>query len=231
MDYSQHGAISSEKTETLATGGSIVETLAGAGAAALAIIGLAGISSPLLLAVATIAAGVGFIVAGGAVASRYSTLIRLLGENGNETAELGASMTSEFLGGVAGVVLGILSLLRLLPGILLPIAAITFGATMLFGIAVQARLNDLEMEFHKTSEFSRKVIRGAVSSSAGIKLLLGLGSISLGILALVGVTPMLLTLVAMIAVGVGMLLTGSWLTARLYYARQRPLHRGGITGA
>jgi hypothetical protein len=209
-------SIEEHPSEGILMGGSLAETIAGAGAVVLSILGLVGILPDTLPAVATIAIGGAFLLESGSIASRFAWVLRQVTKSTFETGEMGVGMTIEFVGGIAGIALGVLALLRLVPNILLPIAAIIFGFTLLLGIGVQMRLNDLEMQCNSAHEMARKVAREAVSAASGIQILFGLGAITLGILSIVNIAPMVLTLVAMLSVGGATMFSGAALSGRLW---------------
>ncbi|MFA5654251.1 MAG: hypothetical protein WDA72_09090, partial [Desulfomonilia bacterium] len=102
--------------------GSVSEGVVGAGAATVAVIALTGVFPQILLCVATITAGSALMLQGGAIAGRFSALIHEASASRIGSSELGGGMTAEFIGGVAGIVLGILSLLNIYPLVLLPAA-------------------------------------------------------------------------------------------------------------
>ncbi|HUZ12340.1 MAG TPA: hypothetical protein VMU93_05780, partial [Caulobacteraceae bacterium] len=84
---------------------------------------------------------------------------------------------TESMGGVAVVVLAILSLVDVVPRVLLPIAGIVFGvAFMVEGAAVAARQSAIGEEG-----------AGFSASSITIELFAGLATLILGILALIGI--------------------------------------------
>jgi hypothetical protein len=199
-------------------GGSLAQGIAGTGAIALSIIGLAGVFTPFMAAIATILVGVALLFEGGAVGARFSTLMHDTGGGRLGAVELGSGMTAEFLGGVAGIILGILSVMGLFPMVLVPVAAIVFGGALLVGTGVTMRLNDLEIERVCDSQESRHVARAAVRSATGVQVLAGLGSIVLGILAVLSMVPMVLALVAMLSVGFSNMLSGSAVTGRMLSA-------------
>ncbi len=204
------------ETQGIVAGGSLAVTIAGAGAIVLAIIGLSGILPDRLASVAAIVLGGGFILSASSIAARFSSLMSLASEGTVETSEMGMGMTSEFIGGVGAVALGVLSLVGIIPNTLLPVAAIVFGATLLFGLGVQARLNDLEMQANRTHAMARRVAKDAVYAASGVQALLGLGAIALGILGLIGIATLVLMLVAMLSIGAATLLSGSALSARMW---------------
>jgi hypothetical protein len=196
-------------------GGSIVEGIGGLAAVVLGILGLAGVFPTLMAAIAALAIGAALLSEGASLAGRYSNLVSQIG-GAHASEELGTGLTTELLGGVVGVTLGILALLGVAPMTLLSVAAIAFGASLLVGSTANARLNDLR--FASTGvegDRTREIIREAVSAATGAQLLVGLGGIALGILALVGVASLNLVLIAMLAVGVSVLLSGTAIGSRM----------------
>lgn len=218
------------ESEKVLLGGSFAETVAGAGAIVLSILGLVGILPESLLAVSIVAMGTGFILQSASIGSRFNWVLRQAARTSFEVGEAGVGMTTEFIGGAAGIGLGVLSLLGLVPNILLPIGVIIFGLTLLSSVRVQARLNDLEMECRSGHEIAGRVSREAVSTSSGIQILFGLGAATLGILSLVGVfAPITLTLVATLAVGGASLFSGASLSARMWgFARFCDVQTHGV---
>jgi hypothetical protein len=194
-------------------GGSMVKAIGGAIAVVLAIIGLAQVHPALTLSIATIAVGVGLMFEGGAIAARYSrTIPRPVGY---ETVELGGGMTSEFFGGAAGVVLGILGLVGISPILLNAIAAIVFGTSLLLGSSIPSRINALALFPQEEYKRSQDLIREAASAATGSQILIGLGAIVLGVLAVIGIGPVLiLTLVALLSLGFSILLSGTTVSSK-----------------
>ena len=187
--------------------GSLAESIAGIGAVVLTIIGLANILAGWLLPIATIAAGVGLMFEGGAVAARFSRLIDKF--SGSAKGYVTGGLTVEFLAGFVGVVLGILSLLSFVPLVLVAVAAITYGAALVLGSGVTGRLHSLVIEQHGEHEFAHHVAREAAWAAAGVQILIGSGVIVLGILSLTGIVPLLLGLVSILAIGFYVFLSGT----------------------
>jgi hypothetical protein len=204
-----------ESSLRMVLGGSMSEGLAGAGAVALAIIGLANTLSMTMASIATIVVGAGLLFEGAAIATRYSNLLAKAGKGGFATMELGGGMTAEMLGGAAGVALGILALLRVSPVSLEAIAVIVYGGSVIMGSGATARLNRLSIADSGEEERARSLAHAAVSASADAQLMIGMGVVVLGILALLGISSMTLTLVAMLGLGFSILMTGSTLSSRL----------------
>lgn len=199
----------------VATVGSIIEGMAGAGAIALAIIGLSGILPFDMVTISTILIGVGLLLGGGAIATVVRRIISEKEGDRIGALELGAGVTVETLGGAAGIALGVLSLLGIAPMTLVPIAAIVFGGVFILGIGLTTHLNDLRIERYCDTKEARHIARQAVRVSEGIQVLIGLDSIILGILSLIGFSPMILTLVAMLALGLTALTVASAVAGRL----------------
>jgi hypothetical protein len=203
----------SESKIKAAMGSSMTEGFIGIGAVALAIIGLAGVLPVILLAVATIALGVALAFEGGSISARYAALIEE-GEAKKDAARWGG-VTSLFLAGVAGITLGILSLIGIVPGILIPVSAIAFGGALILDSGANERLSRLEAEYSEGFKTSESVMRETARTSAGLQVLVGLGAIALGILALVNVFPLVLSLVAMLSIGTVNLITGTIIGGRM----------------
>jgi hypothetical protein len=190
----EHGD-SSVKTTRAA--GALFEALAAAGAAVLSIIGLAGIAPMFLAAIATVVLGVALLIEGGGLVTHHDHAFadkEGLTRTGDEVGRTSA----ESIAGIAGIVLGIFSLLRVSPRFLLPISLIVFGAGLLMGAGIDAR--------------------GKVMGSGHV--LVGVAGIVLGILALIGVGPMTLVLIGLLAIGFAVLISGTAWGARHLH----PLH-------
>ena len=124
-------------------GGSITKVVGGGGALVLAILGLVGTWPGYMAAIATIACGAAVLAQGSSTAARNRQLATDLSsfewgprsrvESGMEADLVGAGIGTELLGGVAAVVLGILSLTGLVAASLVPIAVIVLGGSLLLG--------------------------------------------------------------------------------------------------
>ena len=194
-------------------GGSTTEAIGGAAAIVLAILGLLGVLPTVLASIASIAIGVGLIVAGGAIAARYERVL-----SGPETAtahrEIAGGMGMEAFAGVAALVLGILALLGLSPLTLLAISAIAAGAGLLMASGSMARLESLVR--WETAHDMESKMRDTVYAASGSEVLIGVGAIVLGILALTGHDPLTLVLVALLSIGASLLMSGSTIAGRFF---------------
>jgi hypothetical protein len=203
------------RREEVALGGSATSGLIAAAGAILAIIGLAGIYSGFLLAVSSIVLGVSFLFEGGAIVARRSALLQETTEGRVQLAELGAGMTGETLAGLVGIVLGILSLVGVVPAVLLPCAVIVFGAALILGSGANVRMNDLAMAYRQEHPAARRVMREAVIATTGLQVLVGLGAITLGIIALARIMPLVLSLVGVLVIGITFLLSNAVIAGRM----------------
>jgi hypothetical protein len=209
-----------QKSIKVVAGGSITEALCGAATVVLAIIGLAGVLPGYLASIATIAFGVALLAQGGALAARYSQVIHeTLPHEWDTRTEIGGGMGAEVLAGAAGVVLGILGLIGLATGVLIPIAVIVFGGALLLGSGATMDLSTLSGPI--TNERLAHITHQATVAASGAQVLTGICAIVLGIIALVGVDPVTLTLVALIVVGGSVLLAGSAITSRMASVMRR----------
>ena len=203
-----------EKSAKVVAGGSITEALCGAAAVVLAIIGLAGTLSGVVASVATIVFGVALIAHGGAIAARFRQLLQETAPyEFDARAELGGGMGAELIGGAAGIVLGILALLGVGTGVLIPIAVIVYGGSILLGSGATADLSTLGAR--AAHQRFADIARQATLAASGTQALVGVGSIVLGILALVGLDPVVLTLVALLALGGAAVLSGTAVSSRM----------------
>lgn len=208
IPFGTQPAASSEK---VAAGTSFIEGLTGLAAIALAVIALAGVFPRILLSIATIALGAALLFEAGSVAARFSALMAesVNVATGSYQVSRWGGMTTGFLSGVAGIALGILSLLAIYPMVLVPIAVIAFGVAMIMDSGVNARLSALETEVAGFTGISKEVVRESAATSTGIQVIAGLSAVTLGILSLVGINPMALSLVGILTVGAALLMSGT----------------------
>ncbi len=196
--------------------GSTAEILGGVGAIVLSIVGLAQVSSYLMMSIVTILLGVTLLFEGAGIAADYSRVATKATRAELRGAEAGGGMTTEILGGIAGIVLGILALLGLSPVVLVPAAIIVFGAAMIFNTSAITELNELKAEVTESEgDMPRPGMRGPVASAAGSDMMIGVAAVVLGILAVVGIAPVTLSLVALLSLGAAELLIGTTVGGQL----------------
>ncbi len=194
--------------------GSVPESLASGSALVLALIGLSGIAPLGMLTVAVLVMGAAFLFEGTAISLRFSNLLAETSKDRLDRAEFGLGITAEFLGGITGVVLGILSVFQISPMILIPLAVIVYGLTLILSSGVTHRLNALEIEGIEESTRFKKISYEATTATALLEFALGMGAVVLGIIALVGLYSGI-GLVGMLVVSAAGLLTGAAVTSRM----------------
>ncbi len=200
-----------KETAEIITGGSTIEVIAGAGAVTLGILGLAGVLPIWFVAISIIAVGAGLMFAGGSIAAKYRDVLSSTGGRHARTnlAETGGGISAETVGGAAGVALGILSLVGVLPFTLNSIGIIVLGGAMAFGSGATKRLSNVVIEASGAPMHKQRVAAESVKGAAAMQLVAGLGAATLGILSLVGIGAQLtLNLIAVLGLGGGLLLSG-----------------------
>lgn len=187
------------------TGGLMTERIGAVAAIILAILGLAGILSRDLAAIATIVIGA-IMLADGGLARQARR--RLAGTGSMPVAELSNSgVTAEFFGGFAGIVLGILAMFQPAPQTLLAVAVLVFGAALLLGGGLAAPLTWLIQS--QNDPYAPEAQTPAFAAPSSGHTLVGLAALVLGILAVVGLAPLTLVLVGLLALGASGLFAGS----------------------
>ena len=122
---------SSAPAEAAAYGG-LADAIGGIATVVLAILALAGVHPEIILPIAVIVFGAALLIQGGTMLSEYAGIIFPAGATGASSEQFGVgSLSSLFLVGVAGIVLGILALLGISPEILTAIAVIAFGSALM----------------------------------------------------------------------------------------------------
>ena len=152
-DFMQQGR---EATMSIVAGGSFAEAIGGVGAVVLAILALVGVMPERMAAIATLAVGGALLLEGIAIATRFSNLFSQTGRSLADAAELGGGMGAEFLGGVAGGVLGLLAILNIAPMTLMSIAIIVLGAALLLSSGTTYRVSASPQEERPTPTYSMR---------------------------------------------------------------------------
>jgi hypothetical protein len=230
-------AISQSRTpEAAAAFGGAMDAIGGIATAVLAIIGLAGWNPELLAGVATIVFGAAMLIQGGALLSEYSQVFTPAGALQTATdAFSGDGLAAVFPVGIAGIVLGILALVGVVPFALTAISVIAFGAALMLSAQAVRRLHRMQAELRRSavSVYTvREFLAGEMAAgSAGIQFVAGLAAVVLGIIAVV-MTPTVrnevLTLVALLVVGLTNTISGSALSG-LVLSFMRPESQTGST--
>ncbi len=213
--------------ESAAYGG-LIDAIGGVATIVLAVCGLVGIHAPMMAAIATIVFGIALLIQGGTMLSEYAAIIFPAGVKATPIDQFGgSSLSSVFLVGATGVVLGVLSLLNINSGVLTPVATIAYGTALVLSSNAVWHLYVLrsasarsETQLQGTSANQTRSVGSELlasemaSGSAGIQALAELAAVVLGILAVAGnVNDLTLNLVALLALGSTLILTGGSLSA------------------
>jgi hypothetical protein len=184
--------------------GLLTEGAAGIAVIVLAIIALAGTSAVALASIATIVIGVGLMVqAFNSAAENAKVMI----PGTVATPDLGGEMMVDCLCGVTGIVLGILALVGINAGHLVPSALIVFGGALLLSGAIGMRPKALPMAAPGVE--ARVLAYQGSAAASGMEILIGIAAIVLGILSLIFMSSWVLVLVGFIAVGAALLLVSA----------------------
>lgn len=191
-----------------AAGTAGVEAVAAVAVIVLTILGLAHVVPVLLVAVATIIAGVALLSQGATIATEYA---RILEGRTDLAAPAGISSawSLALLAGAAGIVLGILALLHVSPIDLVAIAVIALGAGLILSTGPIGQIAVLRPSGPAAEERIRRLAVEAAATSAVSQALVGLAAVVLGILALSGFVPLTLVLIALLQMGVFLLVSGA----------------------
>lgn len=215
MRESEEAKMSAMAAQGAAMGGSLTEAIGGAVAVVLAISALAGVGAAYLVPITTIVVGAALLFVGAGIMSRYRRLLGEIGEGAWGTMDVEAGMTAEFLAGAAGIILGILALLEMVPATMAATAVIVFGGALILGTGLTTRINDLAMAGSGAQKMARRLAHEATLAASGAQVLVGLAAVILGVLALSGVSPDVLPTVALLTLGASILLSGAAVSGRI----------------
>jgi hypothetical protein len=225
---SSYTETSSAPVEAAAYGG-LADAIGGIATIVLAIIALAGVHPEVILPIAVIVFGAALLIQGGTMLSEYASLIFPAGSTGTPSEQIGVgSLSTLFLVGAAGIVLGILALLGIATGVLSAIAVIAFGCALLLSSNSVRNLYMLQSSTSRSTaaRAGTELVAGEMASgSAGVQTLAGLASIVLGILAVLGINQSILMLAALIILGATIILTGSALSGLVVGFMRSPTQR------
>ncbi|WGS22024.1 MULTISPECIES: hypothetical protein [unclassified Bradyrhizobium] len=210
--------ITSERTfQEAATYGGVVDAIGGAATVILAIVALAGVGQSMLAAIATIVFGAALLIQGGTMLTEFTKLIAPPSAAGTaDEVMAGGGLSSLFVVGAAGIVLGVLALVGIAAQTLTAAAVIAFGGALLLSSNSVWRLYRAKRASYRagagTSSGAEFLAGEMASGSAALQCLSGLAAIVLGILAVTGTNASVLTLVGLLVLGATVLLTGSTLS-------------------
>src|SRR5258706_12582133 len=195
---------SSAPAEAAAYGG-LADAIGGIATVVLAILALAGVHREIILPIAVIVFGAALLIQGATMLSEYAGITFPASSTGVSSDQFGVgSLSSLFLVGVAGIVLGILALLGISPEILTAIAVIAYGSALMLTSNAVRHLYMLQSSANRAGapRAGTELLAGEMASgSAGVQMLAGLAWLVLGILAVLGINHGILTLAALIGFG------------------------------
>lgn len=215
----------SSAATAVSTGDGITAAVCGLATLGLAIAGLAHAWPLVLAGIAEIVFGFGLICADGA-AFTYFTQLRDRRGTRTETGFV-PGVGAEAIGGLAGLVLGILTLCGVAPLTLTAVSVIVFGGTVIFGGLSRARIAMQTVNrsvWTEADEFEN--LQRAHTAAIGARGLVGMAAVVLGIISVCAVitaplTSLVLALIGLLCLGSGMLLSGSALGSQAYVASNR----------
>jgi hypothetical protein len=181
----------------------------------LGILALAKVDPMLLISIAVIVAGLVLVSDSAVLTRQIGAAIAARASDHINASELPSGLNAGVLGGITGVVLGILAILDVAPHILIAVAAIVFGAAVLFDFAARSQLRALKMTTSDTSEQSARLALATASSTSTAAIFAGVGLVTLGILALAGIGGEVLIAVALLGLGAYVLLEDATMVEHL----------------
>lgn len=190
-------------TTTETSSGLFAEAIGGIATIVLAILALSGVSTGYLLSIAIIVFGAALLIEGTSLVADYVHV--LSAAPGALRFQVGSSgVSTVFLAGISGIILGVLALLGVGGASLISIAIIVFGGAMLLTSSAVLNLHAL-----KAGAMGDIAVGEVVSGTAGGQVLAGITAIVLGILALAGTAAGTLDTAALIVLGAAILATGN----------------------
>jgi hypothetical protein len=200
---------------TAAAYGGLVDAIGGIATVVLAILALTGVHPETILPIAVIVFGATLLIQGGTVLSEYDNAMFPVGTAGNSSEQVAVGgLSTLFLVGVAGIVLGILALLGIAPGTLAAVSVIAFGSALLLSSNSLRHLFSLQASSSRSGapRAGAELLAGEMASgSAGVQMLAGFAAMVLGVVAVV-ISQNILIPAALIVLGATVILTGSALT-------------------
>jgi hypothetical protein len=210
----------------VSAGAGLAECLCGLAVIGLAIAGLANAIPTTLSGIAQIVFGIGLLCGDAGVAAFFARSrqagrlvhVRFAGGFG-----VGA------IGGLAGIILGILTLVGLVPVVLSAVSVIVFGTSVILAAAPRGRVA-LRAAYREGWTYAEtEMAEDAHATAIGGRALIGLAAIVLGIIGVVltgsatdgGDGGMVLALVGLLCLGAGSALTGAALSSQVVATPER----------
>ncbi len=201
----------------VSTGGGIAEALCSVVVIGLAIAGLASQWPVTLAGIAMIVFGAALLLADAGVVTYFSRFSR---RAGTTNFHLSGGLGVEAIAGVAGIVLGILTLIGVTPYILSAASIVAFGVSVILGGVARARLAMRGADWLGSGQ-DVAALREAHTAAVAARALIGLAATVLGIVgitmaAALNPSSILLSLVGLLCLGAGGLLSGAAFGGQAY---------------
>ena len=204
-----------ESWDHLAFRKSMPEAACAGGAMVLTLVGLYGVAPTLMVSIATILLGAVLLIEEGLVTSGYSRLISEVGEGEFWPIGVLHQQGIRSIGGIAGIVLGILAVLRVDPNVLVSSAAVVLGTILVLSTGIATRMSLVHLDGFGPFSPSTREVRSNLTVAAGVQLAAGATAIALGVVALFGISTVLLDLVALLTLGTAIIVARSAVTLRI----------------
>jgi hypothetical protein len=197
--------------------GGMIDSLGGIAVVVLAIFGLTGFDPLGMAAIATIVFGAALLAQGGAILFEYTSILSATNAAVSADSTDAGGLSTLFLVGAGGIVLGVLALLGIAPEALVSAAVIAFGSGLALSSGVVRQLSLLQADIlpRASPRSGNELLAGQMAAgSAGVQALMGVATIVLGILSVAGdtTTMLLKLLVALLLLGITVLFTGGTLS-------------------
>ncbi|HET8700148.1 MAG TPA: hypothetical protein VFL97_00570 [Nitrococcus sp.] len=196
--------------------GSTIETLTGIAAVVLTALGLAQFAPHFLLKIAIIVVGGGLLLRGIAVASEFSSLLRHSGGRVTTGVPPSGGASTEMVSGAVGIVLGVLTLLNVVPVVLAPVALVVLAVGMIVSSTTAGCISRMRLALVGANAPVHEASISAARADSSTQILTSIGGFVLGALALLSFNPWVLTLVGILGLGTMQALTGGGLATRAF---------------
>src|SRR5262249_17357599 len=172
------------------------ELLLACGVVVLSILGIAGVFPIYLAGIAVIGLGAILLFQGATVVLHYGELLYEAGAaSKGGAAEVSRGITTEFLAGMGGIVLGVLVLVGIVPTTLLSASVIIYGGTLLLTSGEPVWLTSLGT---KDNGVALQLMHSLSLAAAGAQVLVAVARLGVGILGLVRIAAVMVVLVGLL---------------------------------
>ncbi len=195
--------------------GGLADAVGGAATIILAIVALTSVHAETIMSIAVIVFGATLLIQGGTMLSEYEAAMFPVGTASASPEQFGVEgLSTLFVVGAAGIVLGILALVGIAPETLTAVSVIAFGSALLLSSNSLRHLSLAQTSSSRSGapRTGVEMLAGEMASgSAGVQLLAGLAVVVLGVVA-VAINQNILVPAALIVLGATVILSGTALT-------------------